>query len=319
MSAIIYSHCDFDGAASAALVSYVTGIENFKFATPENIRQQGVSGIDYVCDLPYISGCGYWFDHHESNIQELKDRGLNPDNLAGFAIKAPSAAQVIYDHYSKDVQFPVYLKELVEAANIVDTMGYESIEDWLTDSPYNILNETININSETYPAMTHHLNWLTNELREKSMQEICESEKIIGRYQENIKARNREIELIRKIHAFMPQDTAQKLMLIDCTKLAYLPKFNKNLALVVNPHVDYTLLIASDFKYGRKTNNIKLSLSKNFLKPDSKNLGEFLEELNIGGGHANAAGGMLRANSKKERDKKLDKFLKTLYSFLFEE
>lgn len=319
MSAIIYSHCDFDGVASAALVSYITKIEKYRFATPDNIRQQGVNGEDIVCDLPYISGCHLWFDHHASNIQELKDRGLNPDNIPGKAKVAPSAARVIFDHYSPDLELPEYLKQLTDAADIIDTMNYSSIEEWLAETPYNMINETININSESYPAMTHHLCWLANELKNRSMQEISESEKIRSRYQENLNARKKQIELIDRIHSFLPQDNEKMLMILDCSKLSFLPKFDKNLALVVNSNIYYTLLISSDFHYGRRTNNLKLSLSKNFLKPDGKKLGVFMEELNLGGGHDNAAGGMIRANSKRERESKLQKFQNNLYSYLFEE
>ena len=107
-------------------------------------------------------------------------------------------------------------------------------------------------------------------------------------------------------------------MLLDCSELSYVPKFNKNLALVVNPDAEYTLLVASDFNYGRKTNNLKISLSKNFLKKSDKKLGEFLEEMSIGGGHDSAAGGLIRANSKKERLKKLKNFQLDLLDFINE-
>ncbi|MCF7920963.1 MAG: DHH family phosphoesterase [Candidatus Cloacimonetes bacterium] len=316
MSAIIYTHCDFDGAASAALVSFITGMEIFKFATPDNIRQQGVNGEDIVCDLPYISGCHLWFDHHSSNLQEVRDRGLNPDNLPGKAVVAPSAAQVIYDYYREQQDFPAYLQELVCATNIIDTMGYKSIAEWLEPAPWNIINETININSESFPAMCHHLNWLTLELRQKSMAEIVKSEKILQRYEQNLAARERELDYIRKIYSFLPEDTEQKMLVLDCSELSYVPKFNKNLALVVKPEAEYTLLIASDFNFGRKTNNLKISLSKNFLLNSDKKLGEFLEVMNIGGGHDNAAGGMIRSENKKDRLRKLHNFQLDLLDFL---
>jgi oligoribonuclease NrnB/cAMP/cGMP phosphodiesterase (DHH superfamily) len=318
LSAIIYAHCDFDGAASAALVSFITGITNFKFATPDNIHQQGVNGEDIVCDLPYISGCHLWFDHHSTNLQEVRDRGLNPDNIDGKAIVAPSAAQVIYEYYKDEHEFPEYLKELVEMTNIVDTMGYDSIEKWLEPASHNIINETININSESFPAMCHHLTWLTNAMVNSSITEICETDKIRERYQQNIMAREKELDFVRKIYSYLPEDHAQKLMLLDCSELSYVPKFNKNLALVVDPLSHYTLLIASDFNYGRKTNNLKISLSKNFLMKSDKKLGEFLEEMGIGGGHDCAAGGLIRAGSKKERLKKLKKFQLDLFDYINE-
>ncbi len=316
MSQIIYTHCDFDGAASAALVSYVTGIQQIRFATPENIYKQPVSGTDIVCDLPYISGCGFWFDHHASNIQEVLDRSLNPANLAGANRVAPSAAQVIYDYFARDHKLPGYFEQLVNAANIIDTMAYESLDEWLAPSPHNIINETININSESYPAMSNHLYWLTCQLRDFHLDEVSGSDKIQERYKQKQKALENDIQFIRKTSSFLHQDKGHHLVIIDCSNLAFAPKFNKTLALAVYPEAQYILLVASDFSYGRKTNNLKLSLAKNFLSPSEKELGVFLEELGLGGGHDNAAGGMIRANTKKERLERLDKFLAALLEFI---
>ena len=98
--------------------------------------------------------------------------------------------------------------------------------------------------------------------------------------------------------------------------LSFSPKFNKTLALVIQPTAQYILLIANEVSYGRKTNNLKISVAKNFLSPSDKQLGVFMEELKLGGGHDNAAGGMIRANSKNERLKKLHDFQLDLLDFI---
>ncbi len=316
MSEIIFTHCDFDGAASAALVSYCLKSESFQFATPDNIYKQPVSVHDIVCDLPYISGCGLWFDHHASNIQEVVDRGLNPANLDGANRIAPSAAQVIFEYYADKISLPDYFAELVRSANIVDTMDYGSIEEWLAPTPANIINETININSESYPAMSNHLQWLTRHMRDIHLDLIATSDIIRARYDQKLISRQNDLEFIRKIYTFMPEDEQQKIVMLDCSNLAFAPKFNKTMALVIQPHAQYILLIANEVSFGRKTNNLKISLAKNFLTPSDKKLGVFLEELNIGGGHDNAAGGIIRANSKNERLKKLHDFQLDLLDFI---
>ena len=312
----IFTHCDFDGAATAALVSFCLQTDKYQFATPANIYKQAVSVHDIVCDLPYISGCNLWFDHHGSNIQEIKDRGLNPKNLDGANRVAPSAAQVAYEYFTADRELPEYFQALVTAANIVDTMDYDSIASWLSPTPANILNDTININSESYPAMCNHLNWLTRQLRDNHLDDVAASERVQNRWQQKLVTREKDIEFIKKLHTFLPEDVEKQIVLIDCSNLSFAPKFNKTLALVVKPDAQYILLIANEVSYGRKTNNLKISLAKNFLTPSDKQLGVFLEELSIGGGHDNAAGGIIRAGSKNERMRKLKDFQLDLLDYI---
>ncbi|MDP8322855.1 MAG: hypothetical protein RAO94_10940 [Candidatus Stygibacter australis] len=316
MSSTIFTHCDFDGAASAAIVSYCLKTDQFHFATPVNIYRQAVSVQDIICDLPYISGCQLWFDHHATNIQELKDRGLNPENIEGANRIAPSAAQVAFEYFSLTQELPDYFKDLVKAANIVDTMDYDSIESWLSPDPMNILNDTININSESYPAMSHHLAWLTRQLRDEPLEAVTASDKIQSRWKQKLVTREKDIEFIEKLHSFIPDDEDKQIVVIDCSNLSFSPKFNKTLALVVQPEAQYILLIANEVSYGRKTNNLKISVAKNFLTPSDKQLGVFMEELKLGGGHDNAAGGVIRAGSKNERMRKLKDFQLDLLDYI---
>ncbi|MCF7912953.1 MAG: hypothetical protein K9M99_10520 [Candidatus Cloacimonetes bacterium] len=316
MASTIFTHCDFDGAASAALVSYCLQLDKYQFATPDNIYKQAVSVQDIVCDLPYISGCNLWFDHHGSNIQEVIDRGLNPANLEGANRVAASAAQVAYDYFAAERELPEYFADLVQAANIVDTMDYDSIESWLAPTPANILNDTININSESYPAMSNHLNWLTHQLRDNHLDVVAASEKVQDRFQQKLVTREHDVEFIRKLHFFLPEDEKKQIVVIDCSNLSFAPKFNKTLALVVQPEAQYILLVANEISFGRKTNNLKISLAKNFMTPSDKQLGVFLEELNIGGGHDNAAGGLIRSGSKNERLRKLKDFQLDLLDYI---
>jgi hypothetical protein len=53
---------------------------------------------DIVCNLPYASGCGLWFDHHIS--EEAPER--TPASFKGTYALAPSAARLVYNYFVGD-------------------------------------------------------------------------------------------------------------------------------------------------------------------------------------------------------------------------
>jgi nanoRNase/pAp phosphatase (c-di-AMP/oligoRNAs hydrolase) len=50
---------------------------------------------DVLANIPYIKGCGLWFDHHASENKRLGDTS----GIAGQNIAAPSCARIIYNYY----------------------------------------------------------------------------------------------------------------------------------------------------------------------------------------------------------------------------
>jgi nanoRNase/pAp phosphatase (c-di-AMP/oligoRNAs hydrolase) len=120
---ILITRSDFDGLGCAALLKELGLISDIRFVHPKDV-QDGKVAADENCilaNIPYIKGCGLWFDHHSSETERLaygKFKGVsNPSAL--------SAARVIYDHYGGDQKFKnPCLKELVEAVDKADSGNF---------------------------------------------------------------------------------------------------------------------------------------------------------------------------------------------------
>jgi hypothetical protein len=77
----------------------VEDVDRYRFIEPGPFQTGAldVTPEDLIANLPYRKGCAMWFDHHISNKLEHDFRG------AWWV--APSAARIIYEHYSSYVVF----------------------------------------------------------------------------------------------------------------------------------------------------------------------------------------------------------------------
>ena len=120
----VFTRGDMDGLASIVLLGMVEDIGEIAFAHPKPMQDGSipVNKNDIIINLPYVPGCGMWFDHHISEEPKLKDIG---PFKGSFAV-APSAARVIFDFY-KSPKFAQY-KDLLEATDRMDS-GRLTLED----------------------------------------------------------------------------------------------------------------------------------------------------------------------------------------------
>lgn len=114
----LITRSDFDGLACAALLKEAGIIDHWKFAHPKDL-QDGiveVNGDDCLANVPYVPGCGLWFDHHSSEHERLALAG----KYKGESRNAPSCAHIIYDYYGGAERF-ANLKDMLDAADKVDS------------------------------------------------------------------------------------------------------------------------------------------------------------------------------------------------------
>ena len=114
----LLTRSDFDGLACAVLLKQAGIIDSWKFAHPKDLQDGtvAVTSDDVLANVPYVPGCGLWFDHHSSEGLRMQPGGFN----GAFAM-APSAARVIWDYYGGDEKFPAFLKPMLEAVDKVDS------------------------------------------------------------------------------------------------------------------------------------------------------------------------------------------------------
>ena len=71
---------------------------------------------DCLANVPYVEGCGLWFDHHSSEHERLKLKG----KYEGESRLAPSCARIIYEYYGGRERFSHY-DDLMQAVDKVDS------------------------------------------------------------------------------------------------------------------------------------------------------------------------------------------------------
>ena len=114
----LVTRSDFDGLACGALLKDVGVIDHWKFAHPKDL-QDGLVEInsdDCLANVPYVEGCGLWFDHHSSEFERNQLEG----KYKGESRIAPSCARIIYDYYGGEERFAHY-DDMMIAVDKVDS------------------------------------------------------------------------------------------------------------------------------------------------------------------------------------------------------
>lgn len=114
----LITRSDFDGLACGALLLEAGIIDSYTFAHPKDIQdgKVPVTENDVLANVPFVEGCGLWFDHHSSEEERNKYKG----KYKGESRITPSAARIIYEYYGGKERFPQF-DDLMEAVDKVDS------------------------------------------------------------------------------------------------------------------------------------------------------------------------------------------------------
>jgi hypothetical protein len=300
----IVTHGDFDGVVSAALCSFALGVDRFLFTGPAMIERSAVSITerDIVCDLPYPLECGLWFDHHPGSREAVMLRGIDPASIPGRLDETkPSCARVIFEHYSRDRDFPPHLAEAAAEADAIDSFDYRSVEEWRRETPGKLVDMSMKARQADPREQARYLDDLVRLVRDAPLREAAADPAVAARIASYREEERRMIEFIEKSLAYLPEDAVRELAILDFTAHARPPRIHKNLAYIVAPQSLGVLVLSPVFRGDRKTNDfsVSMSLSMNLTgRPHGKDLGEIMRDLNIGTGHAGAAAGTVRSDTK---------------------
>lgn len=128
----LLTRSDFDGLACATILKDIGVVDSWKFVHPKDLQDgvETVTSNDILANVPYVEGCGMWFDHHESEAERLGEI-----EFEGSVRYLDSAAHVIYDFY-KDKYDLSKFDEMLAAVDKVDSGKLTSEEilnpkDWV--------------------------------------------------------------------------------------------------------------------------------------------------------------------------------------------
>jgi nanoRNase/pAp phosphatase (c-di-AMP/oligoRNAs hydrolase) len=122
----LLTRSDFDGLACAVLLKELGLISSYKFVHPKDIQDGKieVTGNDILANVPFVAGCGLWFDHH---LSEQK-RVLDVADFEGSFKEAPSCARVIWDYYGGHEKFGPHFDDMMVAVDRCDS-GQLTVDD----------------------------------------------------------------------------------------------------------------------------------------------------------------------------------------------
>ncbi|MCL2839523.1 MAG: exopolyphosphatase [Defluviitaleaceae bacterium] len=114
----LITRADFDGLTCGAILLELGVIDSWKYVHPKDLQDGKieVTENDLLANVPYVEGCGMWFDHHSSELTRVG----SDIAVEGARYAASSAARIIYEYYGGVSRLP-YLEEMIDAVDKVDS------------------------------------------------------------------------------------------------------------------------------------------------------------------------------------------------------
>lgn len=120
----LITRSDFDGLVCAVLLQEIDLIDGYKFVHPKDVQDGKieVTARDVLANVPYVEGCGLWFDHHLSEQKRLVEAtDVEATDFEGSFRPAPSCARVIWDYYGGEEKFGARFNEMMTAVDKADS------------------------------------------------------------------------------------------------------------------------------------------------------------------------------------------------------
>jgi hypothetical protein len=191
----LLTRSDFDGICCAVLLKELGLMDEMVYAHPKDLQDGKipVGKNDILANVPYVPGCGLWFDHHSSEQERLELAG----KYEGKSTLAPSAARVIYNYYG-----PEKLSRFNEMLHFVDKVDSAKLteEEVLNPAGWVLLGficdprTGLGYHKDYRISNLAFMNDLVDHIRTKSIDEILalsDTKERIAQYRANDqKARN---------------------------------------------------------------------------------------------------------------------------------
>ncbi|MBM7866522.1 exopolyphosphatase [Heliobacterium gestii] len=276
----LLTRSDFDGLACAALLIELDLVDSFKFVHPKDM-QDGLIEVnenDVIANVPFVPGCGLWFDHHSSE----EERGSLKAQYQGMSRPAPSCARVIYDYYGGQEKFGSDFDALMAAVDKADSAQF-TVEEALNPTGWVLLSFVMdprtglgrfrNFTISNYQLMEK----LAHEIRHKPIEAIMDDPDV----KERVELYFEQAELFKgmiKAHSKVEQN----VLITDLRGVEPIYSGNRFIPYALFPEVNISIWIVQG-----KLDNCVFTCGKSiFDKSSSVNIGSVMLKYG-GGGHFN--------------------------------
>ncbi len=285
----ILTRGDMDGMTSSLLLTLAEQIGEIRFAHPKDVQDGKVpaDAQDIVVNLPYVPGCGMWFDHHVSEDAKRDKIGA----FRGRFAVAPSCARVIYDHYTaKQPAFDAF-KDLLEATDRLDAAQLTEAEV-STPTGWILLGLTLDPRTGLGPEFQKYFRWLVEYIKEVPVAKILQHPEVKKRT-DRVLSEQEEFKSLLQKHSKLDGS----VVITDLRGVRGAPVGNRFLVFTLFPKANVEMRIF-DGKGGEYT--VVAIGHSIFNRTCRVNIGEYLSTFG-GGGHKGAGTAQLvRADSERQ-------------------
>jgi len=225
---------DLDGLTCAVLLAHCEGVDTVELVHPQQItdRQVQVGKTDILANLPYHPECGMWFDNHL-----LTDsRATPPQGFQGRYGQAPSAAHLVYQHYSSSHPEIARYEELVLETDRLDSAQLD-LQDVMAPEGYTLLGFTLDPKSGLGEVRTYFLE-LWSALKSGSIQEVLELPSVRERTRQ-LQENDRRFREVAVAHSRLDG----KLVVTDFREVDPVPVGNRFLVYTLFPEATVSVRI----------------------------------------------------------------------------
>jgi hypothetical protein len=159
---------DLDGLTCAVLLSECETLDSVELVHPQDVsdRRVAIGPRDILANLPYHPACGMWFDNHL-----LTDpKAVPPTGFKGRYGKAPSAARLVYEHYTQSHPAIRRHETLVAETDRLDSAQL-TLEDVVAPAGYVLLGLTLDPRTGL-GSLREYFDELLPALRERTIDEV---------------------------------------------------------------------------------------------------------------------------------------------------
>jgi nanoRNase/pAp phosphatase (c-di-AMP/oligoRNAs hydrolase) len=279
----LITRSDFDGLVCAMLFKKLGMVEDMKFVHPKDM-QDGlieVTANDILANVPYVPGCGLWFDHHASELSRLGEKV----SFEGETRIAPSAARVVYDYYRGLAKFGPELDDIMAGVDKADSAQF-SREDILNPKGWDLLSFIMDARTglgryrdyriSNYQLMEDLVDHCMTMSAEEVLQLPDVAERVKRYYELDVQYREMLMKCTR---------TEGNVIITDLRDVDPIYPGNRFMVYALFPEQNISIWVVD----GRAKQNCVFACGHSILNKTSKtNVGELM--LNNGGGGHHAAG-----------------------------
>lgn len=270
----ILTRGDLDGMTSSVFLTITEEVKEIRFAHPKDVQdgKVEVSSEDIVVNLPYVKGCGMWFDHHVSEEGKAAKIG----KFVGKYGLAPSAARLVYDHY-RHPDFEKY-KDLLAETDRLDSAQLDP-KDVTDPQGWILLGFTLDPRTGLGPEFQKYFRWLVEYVKEVPIDKILQHREVKKRA-DRVRTEIEEFRNMLKKHACQEGN----VIITDFRSVANAPVGNRFLVYTLFPKAN----VETRMLRGKEGKTVNVAVGHSIFNRTCKvNVGKMCAEYG-GGGHPGA-------------------------------